>query len=259
MCRPLANRSGDQASRKKVGQEQEHQGPSQGEQEPSHVCLWIKQRVEHKHPKRSGQDRDADGDEHGSGKAGKIPRELVVDGSSSPPGGVDFDGQPLGKRQLRFLRAPPVAQAIELRQMRVDGSHTRDGFEEPQVSTPELDDADAAEAESNIEQGKNQAEKRNDEADVEGCSRSRSGEGESGGEKSLHGGEVVHARVENMILMIQALENLVPGEFRVGEMRSVAHRVSDSVSRLSFPRNAIVHGYAGRLSDSIGCFGEVYG
>jgi hypothetical protein len=42
---------------------------------------------------------------------------------------------------------------------------------------------------------------------------------ESGGEKGLHGKEIIHARVENMVLVIQTLENFVPCVQRVGNLR----------------------------------------
>ena len=35
--------------------------------------------------------------------------------------------------------------------------------------------------------------------------------------------EIVHARIENMILVVQPLENLVPRLLRVGKLRIVAH------------------------------------
>jgi len=109
VCLPFVNRSGNEASRKKMEQKHDHETAGKSEHEPSHVCVWIKQGVEHEYPKGSREHRDSDRDEHCSRETREIPRKLVVHGPTSPPGRVDFYGQPLCKGQLRFLRATPVA------------------------------------------------------------------------------------------------------------------------------------------------------
>lgn len=76
-----------------------------------------------------------------------------------------------------------MAEAVELEEVRVDGGDAGDGFEEAQVGAPELNDANAAEADGNVEKRKHQAEERDDEADVGGGGGGGSGEGESGGEE----------------------------------------------------------------------------
>src|SRR5208337_316119 len=97
VCLPFVNRSGNEASRKKMEQKHNHKTTGNSEHEPSHVCVWIEQGVEHEHPKGSCEDRDSDRDEHGSRETREIPRKLVMHGPASPPCRVDFYGQPLCK------------------------------------------------------------------------------------------------------------------------------------------------------------------
>lgn len=111
-----------------------------------------------------------------------------------------------------------VAEAVELEQMRIDGRDAGDGLEQAQVGSPELNDANAAKAEGNVKERERQAEERDDHADVGGGGGGGGGEGESGGQEGLHSGEIVHAGVQDVVFVVQALENLVPGKFWVGEI-----------------------------------------
>jgi hypothetical protein len=47
---PFVNRSGNEASRNQMKQKHEHEAAGKSEHEPSHVCVWIEQGVEHEYP-----------------------------------------------------------------------------------------------------------------------------------------------------------------------------------------------------------------
>jgi len=117
VCVAFMDRGRNEASSQKVEQKHEHEAADKFEHKPSHICLRIKQGVEHEHPKTSGENRDAHGDEHGSRETREIPGKLVVHRPPSPPRGVDFYGQALGQGQFAFLRAAPVAKPVELKQV----------------------------------------------------------------------------------------------------------------------------------------------
>src|SRR5208337_698249 len=75
-------------------------------------------------------------------------------------------------------------------------------------------------------------------------------ERESRGKKRLHGREIVHARIENMVLVVQALENLVPRLLWVGKIRIVAHHNLKQRPGLNSRSNEIVPCYGSRPSYS---------
>lgn len=83
---------GDQPSGDQVKQENKHERAGEGQQDRMHIPVRVEQRVQHQQPEARGDDRDADGDEHGSGKAGKIPGKLVVDRAAGVPARIDLDG-----------------------------------------------------------------------------------------------------------------------------------------------------------------------
>lgn len=92
MCGGFAEGSGDEASGDEVEQEDGDERGGESEQEPVHVFVRVEEGKQHQHPEACGDHRDADGDEHGAGEAGKIPRELIVDGAAGVPARFDLDG-----------------------------------------------------------------------------------------------------------------------------------------------------------------------
>jgi len=47
VCLPFVNRSGNEATHKKMEQKHDHETAGKSEHKPSHVHVWIKQGVEH--------------------------------------------------------------------------------------------------------------------------------------------------------------------------------------------------------------------